>query len=116
LYEVTAKMLNYYRKREWDSVMAIIEVGRSAADHSPKWVSGIILRTCSRIPGKPTAGRLEWRFCHTNQVANMGGAGWTNERSPALAFWKVVCGWGRHVDFDADPLLGRARQHSMSGP
>jgi hypothetical protein len=33
LYEVTAKLLNYYRKREWDSVMAIIEVGRSAADH-----------------------------------------------------------------------------------
>ncbi len=33
LYESTVKMLESYRKREWDSVMAIIESSRAAADH-----------------------------------------------------------------------------------
>ena len=32
LYELSAKMLENYRRREWDSVMAIIETSRGAAD------------------------------------------------------------------------------------
>jgi adenylate cyclase len=47
LYEVTAKMLSCYRKREWDSVMAIIEVGRSAADHFG--VNGFLELYCERV-------------------------------------------------------------------
>ena len=33
LYESSVKMLERYRKREWDSVMAIIEASRGLADH-----------------------------------------------------------------------------------
>ena len=33
LYESSVKMLEKYRKREWDSVMAIIEASRGLADH-----------------------------------------------------------------------------------
>jgi len=47
LYESSVKMLEKYRRREWDSVMAIIEASRAAADHFG--LNGVLELYCERI-------------------------------------------------------------------
>ncbi len=47
LYETSVKMLASYRMREWDSVMAIIEASRAAADHFG--LNGVLDLYCERI-------------------------------------------------------------------
>ena len=47
LYESSVKMLEKYRKREWDSVMAIIEASRGLADHFG--LNGVLELYCERI-------------------------------------------------------------------
>jgi adenylate cyclase len=47
LYESSVKMLESYRKREWDSVMAIIEASRGLADHFG--LNGVLELYCERI-------------------------------------------------------------------
>jgi adenylate cyclase len=47
LYESSVKMLDRYRKREWDSVMAIIESSRGLADHFG--LNGVLEVYCERI-------------------------------------------------------------------
>ncbi len=47
LYELSVKMLERYRRREWDSVMAIIEAARTAADHFG--LGGVMELYCERI-------------------------------------------------------------------
>jgi adenylate cyclase len=41
------KMLQSYRKRDWNSVMSIIEAGRSAADHFK--LGGLLDVYCARV-------------------------------------------------------------------
>ena len=47
LYESSVKMLETYRKREWDSVMAIIEASRGTADHFG--LDGLLELYCERV-------------------------------------------------------------------
>jgi len=47
LYEASVKILERYRRREWDSVMAIIESSRGAADHFE--VNGLLELYCERV-------------------------------------------------------------------
>ena len=47
LYEASVKMLESYRRREWDSVMAIIEKSRAPADHFG--VDGLLELYCERV-------------------------------------------------------------------
>ena len=47
LYEMSANLLKEYRRREWDSVMAIIEKCRSMADHFQ--INGVLDVYCERI-------------------------------------------------------------------
>jgi adenylate cyclase len=47
LYESSVKMLELYRSREWDSVMAIIESSRGVADHFE--VNGLLELYCERV-------------------------------------------------------------------
>jgi len=47
LYEASVKMLERYRRREWDSVMAIIEASRGAADHFE--LNGLLELYCERV-------------------------------------------------------------------
>jgi adenylate cyclase len=47
LYELSLKMLHSYRKREWDSVMAIIESARVPADRFK--IGGLLELYCERI-------------------------------------------------------------------
>ena len=47
LYEASVKMLQGYRSREWDSVMAIIEASRGAADHFG--LDGLLELYCERV-------------------------------------------------------------------
>jgi len=47
LYEASVKILERYRRREWDSVMAIIESSRGAADYFE--VNGLLELYCERV-------------------------------------------------------------------
>ncbi|HZT27891.1 MAG TPA: adenylate/guanylate cyclase domain-containing protein [Pseudolabrys sp.] len=47
LYDLSAKMLERYRNREWDSVMAIIEASRGAADYFG--LDGLLELYCERV-------------------------------------------------------------------
>ena len=47
LYEASVKMLESYRRREWDFVMAIIEKSRAPADHFG--VDGLLELYCERV-------------------------------------------------------------------
>ena len=47
LYELSLKMLEKYRSREWDSVMAIIEASRGTADHFG--LDGLLELYCERV-------------------------------------------------------------------
>ncbi len=47
LYEQSAKMLEGYRRREWDSVMAIIEASRGTANHFN--LDGLLELYCERV-------------------------------------------------------------------
>ena len=77
LYEASVKMLQSYRSREWDFVMAIIEASRGdGRSFRRQWPIGTILRACSRIPGKSAAGRLEWRFRLADQIGRWARLKW----------------------------------------
>jgi adenylate cyclase len=47
LYEASVKMLEHYRRREWDSVMAIIEASREGANHFS--IDELLQLYCERV-------------------------------------------------------------------